>query len=85
MNLARSGSPGMRTTFATSSLLQRMQADAVSNMGDSSRLWMSVAGWPGGRYSKSAARLWVYGGRQMPFSVTMAVIRLWSVTSNAGL
>jgi len=32
MNFARSGSPGMRTTLATSSLLQRMHAEMVSNM-----------------------------------------------------
>ena len=36
-------------------------------------------------YLKSAARLSVYGGRQIPFSVMMPVMRLWSVTSKAGL
>ena len=30
-------------------------------------------------------RLSVNGALQIPFSVTMAVMRLWSVTSNAGL
>ena len=33
----------------------------------------------------SSARLSVYGSRQMPFSVTMAVMRVWSVTSKAGI
>ncbi len=36
-------------------------------------------------FSNTARRLSVYGARQMPYSVTMPEIRLWSVTSKAGL